>query len=33
MEVSINGGTQIAGWFVVEDPMKMDDFGDPAFYK
>ena len=23
--VSINGGTPIAGWFIVENPIKMDD--------
>jgi hypothetical protein len=25
--VSINGGIPIAGWFVTENPIKMDDFG------
>ena len=25
MEVSMNGGTPIAGWFTKENPIKMDD--------
>ena len=26
---SINGAIPIAGWFIVENPMKMDDLGTP----
>jgi hypothetical protein len=25
MEVSINGGTPIVGWFIMENAIKMDD--------
>ena len=25
MEVSINGGTPIAGWFIIDNPTKVDD--------
>ena len=31
MEVSINGGTPIAGWFIMENPIKMDELGVPPF--
>ena len=27
MEVSINGGTPIAGWFTMENPIEMEDLG------
>ena len=29
LEVSINGGTPIAGWFIRENPTNMDDLGLP----
>jgi hypothetical protein len=29
LRVSINGGTPIAGWFVRENSVKMDDLGEP----
>ena len=31
MGVSINGGTPIAGWFTMKNPIKMDDLGVPLF--
>jgi len=31
MRVSINGGTPIAGWFMLENPTNMDDLGVPPF--
>ena len=31
MWVSINGGSPRAGWFVRENPTKMDDLGVPDF--
>ena len=31
MGVSINGESPIAGWFMIEKPIKMDDLGVPLF--
>jgi len=31
MGVSINGGTPIAAWFIMEHPTKMDELGVPLF--
>ena len=32
MGVSINGGSPIAGWFMVEHPIEMVDLGVPLIY-
>ena len=31
MDVSINGGTPIAGWFIMQNPRQMDDVRVPLF--
>ena len=31
MGVSINGGIPMAGWFIVENHIKIDDLGVPLF--
>ena len=33
MVASINGDTPIAGWFIMENPIKIDDLGYPSFKK
>ena len=32
MGVSINGGSPVAGWFMVENPIEMVDLGLPLIY-